>query len=606
MAPPTSTVVPQYAYLTHTGLVIAEGPSNWSELTSTQEPPRTFVYSPDGQYLAQVFEKSVTIINARTLAKVVDIEVKSVIEAAFSPKGTYFCTWARLVKTDDNAEPHKNLSVWETATGKLIGGFSHKNQGGWLLNWIPDESRFARLVTGEVVFYNPQKLEEGVLNRIKVEGLKSFSLSPNKAGKQCVAVFIGEKGGKPASVQLYDIGNIGGGPLAQRNFFNADSVDLLWNIEGSGLLVWTHTEVDNTNQSYYGKSSVHFMTTAGTFDCRIELGDGPIHHLAWSPNSKEFIAVHGVMPSKATLFDHRAQPLYEFPPGPRNFVSYSPHGRFIAIGGFGNLAGDLDVWDRMNFKKLALIHAPNSSSCEWSPDGRYLMTSTLYKRLKVDNGIRFWHYSGALTYKVDVKEMHQVGWRFDDSIHWPKKAALSPPPTPLASVVEAPAKPKGVYRPPGARGRDAPFSLRDDASIRPSSSGVVVGSRPESANPATETKVGADPDKPLSKAALKNQKKRAKKKGEGDEDSVSNGSGAAGSSAPSPAIPAFIPTDSSAKLIEMEKKMKNLQKKLKGIADIKAKKAAGEKLELTQIQKMEGEAALAKEIEDLRQQMATL
>ena len=39
-------------------------------------------------------------------------------------------------------------------------------------------------------------------------------------------------------------------------------------------------------------------------------------------------------------------------------------------------------------KKSATIDAPNTSHCEWSPDGRYLLCATLSPRLRVDNGLR--------------------------------------------------------------------------------------------------------------------------------------------------------------------------------------------------------------------------
>jgi translation initiation factor 2A len=47
------------------------------------------------------------------------------------------------------------------------------------------------------------------------------------------------------------------------------------------------------------------------------------------------------MPSKASLFDHRANPIYDFPQAARNFVAFNPHGRVICIAGFGNLAGEI-------------------------------------------------------------------------------------------------------------------------------------------------------------------------------------------------------------------------------------------------------------------------
>ncbi|CAI7786762.1 unnamed protein product, partial [Closterium sp. NIES-54] len=48
-----------------------------------------------------------------------------------------------------------------------------------------------------------------------------------------------------------------------------------------------------------------------------------------------------VMPAKATLFDNRCKPLFDFGSGPRNLVRWSPHSRFICLAGFGNLPGDV-------------------------------------------------------------------------------------------------------------------------------------------------------------------------------------------------------------------------------------------------------------------------
>jgi translation initiation factor 2A len=194
-------------------------------------------------------------------------------------------------------------------------------------------------------------------------------------------------------------------------------------------LVFTHTDVDATGQSYYGETSLYYLSITGNFDCRVDLQHpGPIHDVAWSPNAKEFIVVYGSMPAKSTLFDNRAQPMYELGTAARNTVKYSPSGRFFFIAGFGNLTGDMDVWERKSFKKISSIGASNSSTCEWSPDGRYIMTGTLYRRLKVDNGIKIWHYSGVLAHQIDAKEMYQVAWRPDEVGLWAERNASSPVP----------------------------------------------------------------------------------------------------------------------------------------------------------------------------------
>jgi uncharacterized protein with WD repeat len=74
----------------------------------------------------------------------------------------------------------------------------------------------------------------------------------------------------------------------------------------------------------------------------------------------------------------------------------------------------------------------NASVCEWSPDGRHILSATLYKRLKVDNGIKIWHYSGSLLRQMDFKEMYQVAWKPDTPELWTDRTGTSPPPKSLA------------------------------------------------------------------------------------------------------------------------------------------------------------------------------
>lgn len=89
----------------------------------------------------------------------------------------------------------------------------------------------------------------------------------------------------------------------------------------------------------------------------------------------------------------QAEPIFEFGQAHRNTVCFSPHGRFVVLAGFGNLAGEMDFWDR-NKQKLM---GRNTSHCAvaygWSPCGRYFMTATLAPRMNVDNGVKVRFFS---------------------------------------------------------------------------------------------------------------------------------------------------------------------------------------------------------------------
>lgn len=48
------------------------------------------------------------------------------------------------------------------------------------------------------------------------------------------------------------------------NFYlQADRVNIYWNNHGTNVLLMTSTEVDKTGASYYGKQTLHYLSTKG-------------------------------------------------------------------------------------------------------------------------------------------------------------------------------------------------------------------------------------------------------------------------------------------------------------------------------------------------------
>ena len=492
-------------------------------------------------------------------------------------------------------------------------------------------------------------------------------------------------------------------------------MQLKWNQLGTSLIVLAQTEVDKSNKSYYGETNMYVLSANGGFDARISLDkEGPIHDVAWSPNSKEFGVVYGFMPAKTTIFNARAVATHSFNLAPRNTIIFSPSGRFVIVAGFGNLAGQLDIFDlEKNYEKVCTIEASNTSSCDWSPDGKHILTATTSPRLRVDNGIRIWHASGTLMYNEEMTELYNVVWRPQTLSPNSQGNPLQPVPTPHASALEhlgkakTPSKPAGAYRPPGARGTATPLAFkREDeggaAFVREMMSGktpepngfgpsarrrVVPGAEtvePKATPPGAPLNGAAgvpqDGDENLSKAALKNKKKREAKKAK-DADAKASGLTAPGeiaNSAPGtpsperrdrprsrskagyesprpqsrkrdgsrqraplappgitaapkqsnangnmngnvngsangrPSAPASLvaPTPTPAPAPELtvtspaagspeEKKIRALLKKLRAIEDLRMRQAGGEKLEGTQVLKINNEAEVKQQLETL-------
>ncbi len=199
----------------------------------------------------------------------------------------------------------------------------------------------------------------------------------------------------------------------------------------------------------------------------------------------------------------------------------------------------------------------------------------------------------------------------------------------LQEPIYVASKPAGAYRPPGARGLATPtiFKREDEGGIPPSNgtstpprTGTPVNgangrgpARPRyipGAPPSTTT-----PTEGESAEGRKGQGRRKREKGKkdgGHEETVDMGSGRPSTppSAPpcEPQTPAPAPVSSPLQTPEtpamegldpVAKKIRNLSKKLKAIEELKERAARGDKLEMTQLKKIEGEADIRKELKTL-------
>jgi len=198
-----------------------------------------------------------------------------------------------LVVTLDDGAQHRNLRVFSTSTGDELISFTQKPQEGWDLQYTISESHAIRFVSGEIQVFRPSMWSKGIVDKLKVEGASTISLSPGL--NPSIAVFVAEKKGAPASIKIYGLNTLGSLPACQKSFFKADRVQIKWNTLGTQVLLLTQTEVDNSNTSYYRETGAFLLLSAAdNFDCRVALDkQGPVHDFAWSPNSKEFGVVYG-------------------------------------------------------------------------------------------------------------------------------------------------------------------------------------------------------------------------------------------------------------------------------------------------------------------------
>lgn len=389
---------------------------------------------------------------------------KSIQLAKCSPRGSYLLTWQRPIKTEDGNDG--NLKVWDAQSGQLLKGLNCKKATLETLQWTYDDSLVFHMVTNEIHIYNTEWKRVG---KVRSKDVTSFSLpkvkgyhkntAPLQTDKKYIFTVFCPSKGKPSRVELLrypdkmgrdsstciDGANIPSGPaLTSKSLFNAEEVNVQWSPRADAALLLTQTAVDSTGQSYYGSTHLFLLLETDPKNPTMGIamnvptppeagkdsnGVVPIVSAAWMPNPNisgavPFGVIAGKMPALSSLHHGLSgEPTFLLGRAHRNQMDVSPHGRFIVVGGYGNLAGGMDFWDR-NKEKMIPRHIVDRgqgnfvtmkdpvdltlTSCspvvghQWAPDSRTYLVSTTSPRMNVDNGVFIYRYDGSL---VDEKEL---------------------------------------------------------------------------------------------------------------------------------------------------------------------------------------------------------
>lgn len=556
---------------------------------------RVCTFSTDGSFFAYAdADIGVNVLDMNTGESVLKLDLPRTLSLRFSPQNDLLCTWENFSATRENAYGKENLRVFDMASKQLVYSVVQKDIAvTGLPQWFPSTTECA-VLTGNTINFFPNagfKNAGAEIGHLHIEKLTKFELSPNAKGRQHVACFVrGNKGG-PASVRLFPRGCYQQADiLANKSFYKADQAQIKWNAKGSAVLVTALLEADSTGQSYYGEQTLHFVSTKGDSSLVNLTKKGPIYDSKWSPDSNFFCVVFGFMPSKAALFNLKCDPIFTFKQAPRNECIFNPHGNLLALCGFGNLRGTIEVWDMANRRQVSEHSAADTTCFEWCPDGTHFLTGTTTPRLRVNNGFKTWHYiKGQESSRNFEKSLFHVSWQPIPHQNFPLPNEHSKS---GKAVNFQPAKAPAAYIPPHARGNPG-YSPKiaalsdDEADIKSS--------------------------QPMSKAALKNKRKRnnARKNDNNNttrdglsneqQDAVkmaqyllgNNGTGGGDKKAQPQAAPV------STGLSEKEKKIKNLRKKLQAIEKLKVQQKEGKVLEKNQVEKLQSEDSMRAELEKL-------
>ena len=366
----------------------------------------------------------------------------------------------------------------------------------------------------------------------------------------------------------------------------------------TALIAIFSTDSDVTSSSYYGTSSLFFMRIndrGEMVSSSLVTGEngGPCHDACWSPVADEFLACTGKMPSEIALYDGKTgNKRISFGVSRRNTLRWSPFGRTFIAGGFGNLPGDIDVWDKNKALCLSTVRIPCTVICEWGPDGRHLVSASTFPRMRVDNFAQVANYDGTMAGKLpDMPELYTIKWRpsptgsdqFEDIPPSPRVVQSARKPTAVAA--EEPKK--QAYRPPGGSGALAE-QMRKERELENQKKAVKVKIERD-VNSIPGMTVASGP----SASALRNARKKAaalRRQQEGDSCGPTNES----------SDDVGKPEPREAGATDPAKRIRNLQKKLKEIA---ALRESGVSLTKPQQVKVDSESAVRAEIAELEKQL---
>ncbi|EGG21626.1 eukaryotic translation initiation factor 2A [Cavenderia fasciculata] len=529
-------------------------------------------YSSDGALIAYVHTTHIEVRRSESCEVYARIERPNVSFVSFSPMNSFLLTWERCSPELNNND--SNLVVWDLVTCKVLHqtGQRYCNQDQWpLVRWTDDEMLAGRLVQNEIHFYNGRNIGLAA-KKLRLPDLASFEFAPGEQrGGYRFSVFVPErKGAIPGMCRIYTYPNTNE-HNSHISFFKANEAKMFWNCSGDALLIHTATDTDKTGKSYYGETGLWYLSLDGTsFSLGIK---GPIHDVKWAPHCNNFVVCYG-NPFQSTMFNAKGAPIIDFGSLPRNTVRFSPNGKLLMLGGFGNLQGDMDFWDLTKFKRVASTTAHCAVYTEWAADSVHLLTAVLSPRIRVDNGVKLFRYDGSIVFKQDIPELYQVLWRPQSAHAFADLPIVYPSATQLQQTSSPPPQ---KYTPPSLRALQAAAPakpVQSPSEINPPGFKIHI--------PLT----GASSTSPTNTSPVPTGGRR---RGAGIDTSTS---------APKPAAqPQKSPAEE-----QRDKRIAVLEKKLKDIADLKTRRDNGDPLPPKQLGIIETEKKLQDELDTLKKQ----
>jgi translation initiation factor 2A len=192
--------------------------------------------------------------------------------------------------------------------------------------------------------------------------------------------------------------------------------------------------------SYFAESDVYFYDAEKNSSTKINCGR--VHHFTFL--SGGFAVCHGNQPSDVSVFDLDCRQIFRLPRGTRNVAAFNHQESMAVCCGFGNLSGDIEVFDVKARRSVAKFAVLGASLADWECSGAYFYVSTT-NYFQEDNRITMYDYYGRA---VGERRFSSL---FSAQAYGEKRDFVN-----LNAPKQAAAKKETRYVPPSLRGARTP------------------------------------------------------------------------------------------------------------------------------------------------------
>ncbi|KAF7495591.1 Eukaryotic translation initiation factor 2A [Sarcoptes scabiei] len=352
--------------------------------------PDQLITSDDGNFFAIVYSSHIDVYTDSLQLKT-RFDGENIKTVKFSPNSTYLFVHHSSTSND----PKNKFKIYELSTENLIHEYATKSPQS-LMRWSKDETIAYKLSGSDIVFYEKNRFEK-CSRQFSVPKLSTYSFATNRAGSHYIALFIR---GKDAlgTVKIHHYPNTENA-VASKSFYKADSVEIKWNHRGDAILILSSTDHDSSGKSYYGVTMLHYLNLLNESHTITGRKEGTVSAAEWLANNDGFLVIQGRMPAEINWYNNRGDLLHSFGEAAVNTIKLNPFNNLVVFAGFGNLSGNIFVWNLKTKQLISNFRANSTTKFFWLADGQHMITATHFERIRVENGFKLWNYLGSMIHQ---------------------------------------------------------------------------------------------------------------------------------------------------------------------------------------------------------------